>query len=153
MAVDRVDVVAQPDAGVGDLDARGRGLLGEPGGQRAGVGRRDPLLEAEEAGRLGLQAAVDPAGDEPVVVVAADDQQLAVGAERAPEVGEHRRRDLGGVALRRLAQLDPVAEDHEAVVARHLLEQRLAQLRAAEQVGAAGGAEVEVGDDERAHRL
>ena len=100
VAVDRVDVVAQPHAGVGEAHARGRGLLGEPRGQRPGVGRRDPLLEAEEAGRLGLQAAVDPAGDEPVVVVAGDDQQLAVGPERAPEVGEHRRGDLGGVALR-----------------------------------------------------
>ena len=83
VAVDRVDVVAQPHAGIGDLDPRRGGLLGEPRGQRAGVGGRDPLLEAEEAGRLGLQAAVDPARDEPVVVVAGGDQQLAVGAERA----------------------------------------------------------------------
>ena len=153
VAVDRVDVVAQPDAGVGELDARGRGLLGEPRGERAGVGRLDPLLEAEEAGRLGLQAAVDPARDEPVVVVAARRSELAVGAERAPELGEHRRGDLGGVALRRLAQLERVAEDHEAVVARR---PPRAAARAAPG-GAAGrrrgGAEVEVGDDERAHRL
>ena len=151
--MDRVDVVAQPDAGIGELDARGRGLLGEPRGQRPGLGRRDPLLEAEEAGRLGLQTAVDPARHQPVVVVAGDDQQLAVGPERAPEVGEHGRGDLGGVALRRLAQLERVAEDQQAVVARDLLEQRGAQLRAPQQVGAAAGAEVEVGDHERPHPL
>jgi hypothetical protein len=38
-----------------------------------------------------------------VVVVAPDDQQLAVRAERAAQVGEHGRRDLGDVAVRRLA--------------------------------------------------
>jgi crotonobetainyl-CoA:carnitine CoA-transferase CaiB-like acyl-CoA transferase len=70
-----------------------------------------------------------------VVVVAGDDHQLAVGAERAAQVGEHRFGDRGGIALRRLAQLEPVAEDHEAVVARDLLEQRRAQLGAPQQVG------------------
>ena len=59
------------------------------------------LLEAEEARRLGLQAAVDPARDEPVVVVAADQHELAVRPQRAPEVGEHVAGQLGRVALRR----------------------------------------------------
>ena len=149
--MDRVDVVAQPQAGIGDADARGRGALGEPGGERAGVRGRQHLLEAEEARRLGLQAPVDPARDEPVVVVAADEHELAVRTERPAEVGEHRRGELGGVALGVLAQLEAVAEDDEAVDALERLEQRRAQLRAAQQVRAARGAEVQVGDDERLH--
>jgi hypothetical protein len=38
-------------------------------------------------------------------------------------------------------------------VARDLLEQRRAQVGAAQQVGVPRGAEVEVGDDERSHLL
>ena len=151
MAVDGVDVVAQPQAGVGDRDVRGRGALGQPGGERAGLLRAHGLLEAEEARGLGLQAAVDPARDEPVVVVAADQHELAVRPQRAPEVGEHVAGQLGRVALGVLAQLEPVAEDHEPVDARHGLEQRRAQIGAAEQVRALLGAEVEIGDDERRH--
>ena len=84
-------------------------------------------------------------------MVAGHHHQLAVGAERLAQVGEHRHRQLGDVALGAVAQLDAVAEDHQPVDAAHRLEQRLAQLRPAEQVGALGGADVEVGDDERAH--
>ena len=149
MAVDRVDVVAQPQPGVGDGHAGGRGVLGEADRERAGVLRRHHLLEAEEARRLGLQPPVDPARHEAVVVVAADEHELAVGAEHAAEVLEHRPGERGRVALRVLAQLQAVTEDHQAARALERLEQGRAQLRAAEQVGAAHGAEVEVGDDER----
>ena len=51
-------------------------------------------------------------------MVAADEHELAVGPERAPEVGEHGAGQLGRVALGVLAQLEPVAEDHEPVDAR-----------------------------------
>ena len=120
----RVDVVAQPDARVGELQRR---RLGEPARQRPGVARREALLEAEEAGRLALQAGVDPARREPVIVVAGEHDQLLAGAERA-DVGEERRGDLDRVAVRRLAQLEPVAEDHEPVDALQRLQQRPAQL-------------------------
>ncbi len=63
VAVDRVDVVAQPHTGVGDADPRRGGALGEANGERPGVLGRHPLLELEEARRLGLQAALDPARD------------------------------------------------------------------------------------------
>ena len=151
VAVQRVDVVAQPDAGVGEPQPRGRGELGEPLRERARLGRVDRLGQAEEAGALGLQPRVDPAGDEPVVVVAGEHQQLAAGAERRAGLGEERRRELGGVAVRRLAQLEPVAEDHEPVDPVERLDQRRAQLGAPQQVLAARRADVQVGDDERPH--
>ena len=151
MAVERVDVVAQPDAGVGDLHRRGPRRLGQPPRQRAGLVRREALLEAEEAGRLALQARVDPARGEPVVVVAGRHDQLALRPERAADVGEERRRDLDRVAVRGLAQLERVAEDHEPVDLAERLQQRRAQVRAAQQVVALGLAEVQVGDDERPH--
>ncbi len=54
--------------------------------------------------------------------------------------------------MRGLAQLEAVAEDHEAVDVVERLEQRLAQVGAAQQVGALGAAEVQIGDDEGSHR-
>ena len=149
--MDREHVVAQPHARIGEPRAgRLRGAR-QRLGERAAVARLDPLLEPQESRALGLEAPVDPARHEPVVVVAGHHHQLAVGAERLAQVGEHGHRQLGDVALGAIAQLDAVAEDHQAVDAAHRLEQRLAQLRPAEQVGALGGADVEVGDDERAH--
>jgi hypothetical protein len=86
-----------------------------------------------------------------VVVVAGEQHQLPVGAERPADVGEEGRRDLGHLALRRVAQLDAVAEHHQAIGAPHRLEQRRAQLRPAQQIGAGRAAEVQVGDHERPH--
>ena len=149
--MDRVDVVAQPQPGVGDPDRGRRGALREAHGERARLLRRHHLLEAEEARRLGLQAAVDPARHQAVVVVAADEHQLAAGTERAADLLQHWPGERGGVALGVLAQLEAVAEDHEPLRALQRLEQRRAQLRAPQQVGALDRAEVEVGDDERRH--
>ena len=149
--MDRVHVLAQPDARVDDLHARRRRPLGERRGERAGVARLDPLLEPEEAGRLGQQPAVDPAGHQPVVVVAGRQQQLAAGAERAPHVLEERPGDLDRVAVRAVAQLEPVAEHDQAVDAAHGLDQRLAQLRPPQQVGPRARADVQVGDHQGPH--
>ena len=86
-----------------------------------------------------------------MIVVAREHQQLALGAERRADRGEERRRQLGGVAVRRLAQLEPVAEHDQAVDAVQRLDQRRAQLGAAQEVVAARGTEVQIGDDERPH--
>ena len=51
MAVERVDVVAQPHAGVGELQPRRPGGLGQALGQRAASRGRVALLEPEEPGR------------------------------------------------------------------------------------------------------
>jgi hypothetical protein len=58
----------------------------------------------------------------------------------------------GARALGAVAQLEPVAEDHDPVDVPRRLEQRLAQLRASQQVAARSGAQVQVRDHERSHR-
>ena len=151
VAVDRVDVLAQPDARVDEPHLRGRRVARERRRERARLGRLEVLLEPEEAGRLGLQPPVDPAGDEPVVVVARGDDELALRAERLAEVAEHRLGQRGDVALGPVAQLDPVAEDHEPVRGAHGVQQRGAKLGPAQEVRVLGGAEVQVGDDDGPH--
>ncbi|CAA9506406.1 MAG: hypothetical protein AVDCRST_MAG30-2224 [uncultured Solirubrobacteraceae bacterium] len=86
MAVQGVDVVAQPQAGVGDRDAGGRGAPGERRGEPPGVGGLDALLESQEPHGLRLQAPVDPARDEAVVVVAGHDHELAVRPQGLAEL-------------------------------------------------------------------
>ena len=54
-------------------------------------------------------------------------------------------------ALRRLPQLDAVAEHDQPVDAPHRLQQRLAQLGPADEVDVLRRAEVQIGDHERAH--
>ena len=91
VAVEGVDVVAQPHAGVGELQPRGPRGLREGAGERA-VGL-EVLLEPEEPGGLALQARVDPARREPVVVVAGEHHELLVRAEPLADRGEERARD------------------------------------------------------------
>ena len=97
VAVEGVDVVAQPQAGVGELQPRGPRRLREGTGERA-VGL-EVLLEPEEPGRLGLQACVDPARDEPVVVVAGEHHECLVRPEPLADRGEERDRTLDRVAV------------------------------------------------------
>ena len=84
-------------------------------------------------------------------MVALDDRQLAVRADRLAEVAEDGRGQLRDVALGPVAQLDAVAEDHEPVGLAHRLDQRLPQLRPAEEVRMLGRADMQVGDDDRPH--
>ena len=98
---------------------------------------RAPLLEAV--------AGVDR------LVILGDGLELRENAQRdAAELAGDVFADLGR-ALGVLAQLEPVAEDHEPVHARHGLEQRRAQIGAAQQVRVLLRAEVEIRDDERRH--
>jgi hypothetical protein len=53
--------------------------------------------------------------------------------------------------VRAVAQLEAVAEDHQPVDPAHGLDQRLAQLGPAQQIGAIAGAEMQVGDHQRPH--
>jgi hypothetical protein len=82
-------------------------------------------------------------------VVAGHEHDLAVAAEPPAERLEERPRVREGGPQRSLPQLDRVAEQDDARDAVERLQQRLARRGAAQQVVAAGGAEVEVGDDER----
>ncbi len=93
-----------------------------------------------------LAATRQPRFDERVVVVAGDDHQLPAG-ERAPEVLEEGPRGGQRFAHRPVAQLEHVSEQHHALDVRDRLEQRCAQLGAAQQIGSGDAAEVQIGDD------
>ena len=83
-----------------------------------------------------------------------DPEDLALArelAERAAEVLEQRAGEGERDAVRAVAQLEPVAEDHETVDSAHGLHERLAQLGAPQQVRPLGRAHVQVGDHQRPH--
>ena len=146
VAVGRVDVVAQPDPGVGDAQA-GRGEGGGDRRGRAGGGVRGGV---EGEWRAGHRDPVEERLGEARVVVAGDEDDLDV-ADRRADLGERRQRQVERRPERPFAQLDHVAEQHEAVGAAQLLEQDGADPGVADHVAAAGGAEVEVGDDRCLH--
>jgi hypothetical protein len=143
-----VDVVAQPETGVGDPQLR----RSEPGGDRgagaAGAGLV-VLLEAE-LGRTRQREAVEQRLGEAVIVVAGDDRHLAV-SQRLAQLCEEGSGRVERGAEGELAQLDDVAEQDDPVGAGDLLEQEAADLGQAQNVLAAGHAEVEIGDDRRPH--
>jgi hypothetical protein len=93
-----------------------------------------------------LAAAREPRFDKGVIVVARDDHQLPT-RERAPEVLEERPRGGQRFALRAVAQLEHIAEQHHALDVGDRLQQRRAQLGAAQQIGSGDAAEVQIGDD------
>jgi hypothetical protein len=53
--------------------------------------------------------------------------------------------------VRAVAQLEPVAEDHEPVDAVERIDEPLADLGTPQHVGLRAGADVEVGDDQGPH--
>ena len=85
------------------------------------------------------------------VVVARHDDHLGRAAEPRAERPQHRLGDVHRLARAPLEQLDDVAQQHEALDAVQRGEQRLERLGAAQHVAPQTGAEVQVGDDERAH--
>ena len=93
-------------------------------------------------------AALEPGDDELVVVVARHEHDLAA-AHGGPDLAEERLARSQRLADRAVAQLEDVAEEHEAVGAVQRLEQRRAHLGLAQDVGAGAPAEVQVGDDQR----
>ena len=66
--------------------------------------------EASDCSRASIQP-----GDQPVVVVAAGDEHLGLRAQRGARLAQEALRVRGRVAMRGLAQLQPVAEDDEPV--------------------------------------
>ena len=103
--------------------------------------------DGSDCSRASIQPATSPWSWLP-----AEHEQLALGPERRARLARGTApASVGRVAVRRLAQLEPVAEHDEPVDAAQRLDQRRAQLGPPQQVLAARGAEVQVGDDERAH--
>ena len=146
-----VDVVAQPHARVGDLDARGREEAGERLAIHDAVRGGDALLQRQRRGLLAPPAPVQPAGGERVVVVAGHDDDLGAGRERAADRAQDRLGALERLARRSVAQLERVAQQHEPVDAVSRGSSTSSARGRREHVGAGADAEVQVGDDERAH--
>ena len=147
VAVGGVDVIAQPDAGVGEGEARRRQPLGEPLG-RAGGGV-EAVLEPER-GSVEREPVQQRLG-EAVVVVARDEARLAPG-ERLTEPAEEGPGRVEREPEGEVAQLDRVAEQDDAIGGGELRQQHLGDRGGAQDVVADGAAEVQVGDDRRPHR-
>ena len=142
--VHRVDVVAQPDPGIGDRNARRRHRRRDLGRRRRCVARLTPLVESER------RAVFEPARGELVVVIARHDHHLPTG-HRGADLCQHGQRDRERIALRPATALDRVAEQHQAIDAVERRDQSGARRRLAENVDGARRAEVQIGYDERAH--
>ena len=119
VAVDRVDVLADPEPRVGEAHRRRAGVRGErlerqrPPARRSARARAAAPLE---------RAPLEPRLDQVMVVVAGDDDQLAV-RHRLAQRGDHRRRGLEHLGQRAVAQLEHVAEQDEPVDSVERLEQ------------------------------
>ena len=101
------------------------------------------LFEAAQA------AGVEPRTDHAVVVVAREQQQLAVGAEPVAERAQERPGAGEDLARRRVAQLEQVAGDDEPPGVVERTEQPLTRRAVRpEQVDPRVRPQVQVGDDE-----
>ena len=109
------------------------------------------LLEAERRRRPDVAARLEPRRDQAVVVVAGDEHDLGVGRAPPPTASSTGRAAASASRSGPVAQLERVAEQHEAVDAVQALQQRAARGGPAQDVDAGARAEVEVGDDEGAH--
>jgi hypothetical protein len=147
VAVADVDVLAHPEARVSDAQLRRAQPLVDRGGRTGGGA--GGLLEAEVPVAVEGELVEQRLG-EAVVVVAGDDRHLALtqrGAQLLEERPRRRQRGADG----EVAQLDHVAQQDDTVGVADLLEQQPPHLGVAQHVLAARRAEVEVGDDRRAH--
>jgi hypothetical protein len=144
--VGRPDVLGEPDAGVVDADARGR----QPGrdvGEQQGRVERD---RGVDGGRDAVRA--QPRAHERGVVVAGNDDDLPVLSEARADRLQNGPRPLERAAPARGRKLDRVAEEHEPVDVLQGRQQSRQRLGPAQHVAPDPGAEVQVRDDERAHR-
>ena len=149
----RVDVGAHPQARVGDAHARRRRPARRSARTRARPRAGSSSCSSAERRRLVvLAAARQPRFDERVVVVARDEHELAAGERAAerPRRTAARRPSPRAAGPCRSSSTSPSRTTRSTPVER--FEQRRAQLGAAQQVGAGEAAQVQVGDDQRAHR-
>ena len=84
-------------------------------------------------------------------MIAGDEDHLAVRADALADRVQDRLGDRHRLRRAALQQLDGVAEQDEAVDVVERAEQRRERLRVAQDVALEARAEVQVGDDERAH--
>ena len=147
VAVGGVDVVAQPDPGVGEPQLR----VAEPAAIRA-IGSPARGARCSQAERFaGERELLEQRLGEAVVVVAGDeDRRLA--CHRLAELLEERPGGVERRGERQFAQLEHVAEQDEPVGGGELVEQDAADRGVAQQVLAEAAAQVQVGEDRGSHR-
>jgi hypothetical protein len=90
--------------------------------------------------------------DQVVIMVAGDDHDLGAGAQGGPDLTERLGRRGQRLAQRSVAQLQQVAQQHQAIAVGQRPQQRLPGIRGPEDVGGAAGTEVQVRDDQRSQR-
>ena len=139
VAVHGVDVLAKPQARVPDRELRVRHRLAKLGGRpqvEAG------LLGEAERPRPAQGTRFEPARDQPIVVVAGNDDDLA-GAQTG-ELCQRWLGELHRLGERAVAELEHVAQEHQAVDPLDGVGKRAERLGPAQEVGFGGCAEMEV---------
>ena len=148
----RIHVRAHPDARVGDAHARGRG----PPRRSAPASARPPRARAAARRRSGGGSAPRRACRATVRPAHGRGCRRVITSSRPPSARPRSSKNGRAAAIAsrsgpwRSSSTSPSSTS--AIDVRERLQQWLAQLRAAQQVGARGAAEVQVGDDQRAHR-
>ncbi len=145
VAVGRPDALREPNARV---------VHAHPGGSqpRRHVGQQRRCVEGHgcvDRGRNAVRA--HPRPHQRCVVVAWHDHDLALGAHPRADRAQHRPRERGRAATAPGQQLDHIAEQDEPVDVVERIEQHLQRLRTPQDVASQPGAQVQVGDDKRAH--
>ena len=134
VAVGGVDVVAQPDAGVGDPQAGG----GEGGGDRRRSGRGRGRRSASRASGASSIESRSSSGSARRASWLPGTRTTSTSPTAAPSSAKNGQGAVERRAERAFAQLDDVAEQDQALGAAQLLEQDGADLGVAQDVAAAG---------------
>ena len=146
----RVDVRAQPEARVGEPELDLGHRRGEPARMAPSAGLTGPLaVRARACAPSSRRRASHGSASAWSWLPGHEDERPA--RERLAERVDQRRGHLQRLGERALAQLERVAEQHDPVGAAERLDQPLAHVRVARDVGAAERAEVQVRDDRRPH--
>ena len=152
VAVDRVDVVAQPDARVGEPQPRRARELGEPLRERPGLRRARPARtgRGSPSGSDCRRASIQPA-TRPWSWLPASISSSPSGPSAAPASAKNGAASSAASRCGASRSSSPSPSMTSRSTPRERLDQRRAQLGAAQQVLAARRADVQVGDDERPH--
>jgi hypothetical protein len=108
-------------------------------------------LESQRGWFAVAPAPLEPAAQQGVVVVTRDHDDLSVGPEDASDVTQNGSRRAENASQRSVSQFEDVTEQHQPVELPQRVQQPGARSRLAKGILTAACAQVQVGDDQRAH--